>query len=85
MSDEATTEVNLDINDLTLEEVERVEEHLGVPIDVAFGPGSSKAKAIRTIAWVMGQRADPEYTYEQTGTLRMSDLNMGESPAEPAG
>jgi len=75
----------IDINDLTLEEVEFIETEGGAPVDVLFGPTGGKARALRLAAWAIGRRDNPEMTYADTGKLKMMDMTMGESPAAVEG
>lgn len=70
--------INIDPNDLTLDEIELVEDTLGLSIDTAFSTGTPKAKALKTLVWVMMRRDDPEVTIESVGSLKLTDINLGE-------
>lgn len=77
------TKLSINPDDLTLEELEVLEETLGTGIDGAFADGKPKAKAMRVIIWLMKRREDPDFTLEDAGKLRLSDLDLeGEDPGE---
>jgi hypothetical protein len=63
--------VSLDIQDLTVEEVELIEDYLDLPIDQAFGPNAKRGKLLRAVAFVTKRREDPTFTWEQAGALKV--------------
>ena len=80
MSDDDTpTKINIDPDDLTLNEVERVEDMLGgQPIDAIFTSGKPRAAALKAVLLVVTQRTDPDATLETVGNVKMSELTLGE-------
>lgn len=76
-----------DLDSLTVEEVEILEEVTGVSMDEAFAPGRPKGRALRALAYISGRRADPEFTLEDAGKVRLA--LSGEAgrldPPDPAG
>lgn len=55
---------------LTLDEVDKVEEMLGMPID-AMAKMARRGPALRVIATVVKQRTDPMFVLAQAGSLRI--------------
>lgn len=66
--------LNLDVEDLTLDEVAEIENITGVAIDDAFNEGAPKGKALKAFAYVLMLREDPSVTLEQVGRLKLSEL-----------
>jgi hypothetical protein len=64
--------LSLDIEDLTVEEIEIIEDYLDLPIEQAFGPTAKRGKLLRAVAYVTKRRDDPNYTWEQAGNLKVS-------------
>lgn len=80
--------IRVDMNELTLDELARAGEALGATLDVALsGPG--QPRAVAALAWLIRQRDDPTYTYEQALQLRAVDVDLvgedGASNPEPSG
>lgn len=63
--------LEIDLNHLTIAEIETIEEITGTPIDALQDPKLPKGKTLRAIAYVVGKRDDPEYTLEQAGQKRV--------------
>ncbi len=55
---------------LTLDEVDKVEEMLGMPID-NMAKMTRRGPALRAIATVIKQRTDPMFQFSQAGSLRI--------------
>lgn len=68
MSDDALDLV-IDLQSLKVREIEEIEDLTGTTIDVAFGAGSPRGKALRALAFVIKKREDPEFTWEDAGEL----------------
>lgn len=62
---------NFDFQDLSLEEVELIENLIGVAIDEAFEDGKPKGKALKVFVWVMTKRTNPNYTIEEASKLSL--------------
>lgn len=58
---------------LTLDEIETIENILGLSIDEAFADGKPKGKAVKVFIWVSKKREDPTYTIEQAGQLSFEE------------
>lgn len=64
---------NFDFTSLTLEEVELIENLLGVSLDDAFSDGKPKGKALKVFVWVMTKRTNPSYTIEEASKLSLKE------------
>jgi hypothetical protein len=58
---------------LTLDEIETIENILGLSIDEAFADGKPKGKAVKVFIWVSKKREDPTYTIEEAGQLSFEE------------
>ena len=75
-----------DFESLTLEEVEIIENLLGVSIEQAFGDGKPKGKALKVFIWTVIKRNDPKFTIEQASKFSLSEaLNMIQGDPEKKG
>jgi hypothetical protein len=70
-----------DLNDLTLGEVEELEDAFGRSISQI---DLDSAKAMRYLVWFAKRRKDPAFTLEMAGSVQMSDL-IPEEALEPNG
>jgi len=61
------------IEQLTLDEIETIENILGVSIDQAFADGKPKGKAVKVFIWVSKKREDPTFTIEQAGAMSFEE------------
>lgn len=64
-----------DFESLTLDEVETIELLTGSSIDQIMSDGAPKGKALKAIIYIIKKRQDPEFTLEQAGKFKMSDVN----------
>ena len=72
MSTESNNDVfTLDVNELTIDDIETIEEITGKPIDALSDPDMPKGKMMRAIAFVQARRTDPDATIESVGKLKM--------------
>lgn len=72
MSDTPTpAPLSIDVEDLTIEEVEIIEEITDAAIDSLFAPGAKKGKTLRALAFVAARREDPNVTIEEVGSRRL--------------
>ncbi|MFF4531443.1 hypothetical protein ACFY1P_19505 [Streptomyces sp. NPDC001407] len=61
----------LDIDSLTIDEIDLIEEIVDGPLDMLAKPGARKGKMIRAMAVVIKRREDPNFTAEDAGKLRI--------------
>lgn len=75
-------EVNFDLDALTVEEVEILEDVADMALTdmvieqkgkLALKPGVKVGKLLRAITYIEGRRSDPNYTLEQAGKVLMSE------------
>lgn len=74
--------LNVDLNDLTIAEIETIEEIIDAPLDSVGKPGARKGKFLRAVAFVVGRRDNPEFSLEDAGNTRIS-VGQGDSATDP--
>jgi hypothetical protein len=75
-----------DFESLTLEEVETIENLVGVSIEQAFADGKPKGKALKVFVWTVMKRNDPKFTIEQAGKYSLTQaLNLIKGEPEKKG
>lgn len=62
----------IDLNDLTIEEIEVLEDITDAPFDEALKPGRKRGKVLRALAFIVNRREDPDFTLEQAGALKIT-------------
>ncbi|MBE80970.1 MAG: hypothetical protein CME21_00235 [Gemmatimonadetes bacterium] len=77
---EADDTLNFDINDLTIAEIVEIEELTGMPFDAMGDSSKPKGKMLQALAFITKRRADPSFTYEQAGALK---INLDSGDADP--
>jgi hypothetical protein len=60
-------------SNLTLDEVETIENLAGQPMDELMGAGKLKGKALKAIIWVAKKRVDPNFKMEDAGKVTFAD------------
>jgi len=70
----APESLEIDLNELTIEEVELLEDILDAPFDQAFAANAKRGKAMRALAFIAMRRIDPDVTVEDVGKVRISAL-----------
>lgn len=66
-----------DLDSLTVGELEELEDRLGCSFtDIAkqLQSGGASARLLRGIVWLTGRRDDPDFTWEQAGDVRVSQV-----------
>ena len=58
---------------LTLDEIEEMEQLLGRSIDDAFADGKPKGRALKVLIYVASKRDNPKFTMEDAGKLTQAD------------
>lgn len=71
----------LDVNDLTMGEVEELEEATGQSLSDL---GSGSAKSIIGLIWISQKRIDPTFTLQDARALKITELKFSKNP-EAAG
>ena len=76
-------QLNIDVNNLTIAEVEVFEAVAGVNIgQLAAGP--VPAKALRALVYVQMARTDPTFTIEDAGNVTIGSIEYGGATNPPA-
>jgi hypothetical protein len=78
-------EVMVDLNEISVGEIEEIEDLAGMPFDTVFDPKARKGKILRAIATVVRQRTDPSFTFEEAGKLRLLQRVGKVPPTVPNG
>jgi hypothetical protein len=68
------------LDDLTLGELEALEDHMGLPIGQI---DLNSARAMRFLVWLLKHREDPAFTMEQAGDVKITDLISDEADDNP--
>lgn len=69
MPNEDDNVLSIDMDSLTIDEIEEIEEIVGGAIDSAFAAGQPKGKALRALGYITRRRTDPDFTLDQAGQL----------------
>jgi hypothetical protein len=81
MTEETKPETfKVDIQALTIDDIETIEEMTGLPIDKLGDPDAPKGKLMRALAFIKARKTDPTATPESVGSLV---LDMGGVTADP--
>jgi hypothetical protein len=59
--------------ELTLGEIEQVENLLNTSIDTAFADGKPRGRAIRVLYWIAKKRETPDLKFEDTEKLTQKE------------
>ncbi|OKH99996.1 hypothetical protein A6A06_23540 [Streptomyces sp. CB02923] len=63
--------LSLDLDSLTIDEIDIIEEIVDGPLDMLAKPGARKGPMIRAMAVVIKRREDPSFTAEDAGRLKI--------------
>jgi hypothetical protein len=69
--DDMSEVLSLNIDSLTLDEIDAIEEIIDAPLDALSKPGMRKAKLLKAMAYVIKRRDNPDFTIEDAGKLRI--------------
>ncbi|MFJ8386221.1 hypothetical protein ACIQ9Q_17185 [Streptomyces sp. NPDC094438] len=72
--------LSLDIDSLTIDEIDVIEDIIDGPLDSLAKPGARKAKLLRAMAVVIKRRDDPSFTAEDAGSLRIQFKQKTQDP-----
>ena len=75
--------MNLNVDDLTLGELEDIEEKTGVNVATLKQGAAPPTKVLTALVWVMKRREDPSFTYEMARETKVTAL-AAEVPAPNA-
>ncbi len=63
----------IDIDSMTLDEIELVENLAGASIDTIMDAGKPRGRAFKAFIFVFKKRTDPNFTIEQAGKISMGE------------
>lgn len=88
MTTEPADTFEVDINDLSIDDIETIEEITGRAIDSIGDPNMPKGKLLRALAFIKARRTDPEATLESVGKLKINiagdEAKVDPTPASAA-
>jgi hypothetical protein len=70
-ADDMAEVLALNIDSLTLDEIDAIEEIIDAPLDSLNKPGQKRAKLLKAMAYVIKRRENPDFTIEDAGRLRI--------------
>lgn len=77
-------DIVVDVNDLTLGEVEQLEELTGLSVE-DFGPGMKwSAKIVTAFVYISQKRNNPDYTLEDARKVKLGEFEPSSRPTEAA-
>lgn len=76
--------LEVDLEDLSVQEIEDIEEYLDMPMDEMFKAGARRGKVLRAIGWIVKRREDPSFTIEDAGSLKISLSDAKPDPTDAA-
>lgn len=65
----------IDFNSMTLNEIEQIEMLTGRNIDSIMGEDAPRGRAFKAIIMVYKKRTDPNFTFEQAGSLSLEEAS----------
>ena len=71
--------LSIDLNDLTLGEMEDFEKLSGIKLSDVEG-GSVPAAALIALVYISKRRTDPKYTIKKARAVKVTDLQLGADP-----
>lgn len=63
----------IDIDSMTLDEIELIENMTGQSIDSVMDDGKPRGRAFKAFIFVFKRRTDPNFTIEQAGKLSLEE------------
>lgn len=77
----------IDVNTLTLGELEELEDITGRNVVAEFGRGAPSARTLTGVVWIYKKRSDPSFTIDQARCLDMGSFRIeaAANPKKPAG
>lgn len=76
--------LSIDLDSLTIDEIDVIEEVTGAPLDELRKPGARRGPMLRAMAVVLKRRTDPNFSIEDAGRLRLQ-FKPGKAKTDPTG
>lgn len=61
------------MKELTIEEMEAIEDYAGVAFETMADPTVPKSKMLKAIVWVVKRRDNPDFTIDDAGKIAASE------------
>lgn len=75
----------IQFDELTLGEIEEIENLVGRGIDAVFADGEPKGRALRVLYYVAKKRDNPDYKFEDTEKITQKDALALLGGSDPKG
>jgi len=66
----------LNINDLTIGELEEIEANTGQPFADLLADDKPRSALLKNIAWIIKRKEDPTFTLKKASALTMEEINQ---------
>jgi hypothetical protein len=85
--DQPAEVLEFDVNELTLGEIETIEEIVGHDVLRELGRGTPGAKTLVAVVYIIKKRSDPDVTLDDVRRLNVNALRISgqADPKEPGG
>lgn len=74
--------MKVDINELTLDDLEEAEAALGEPVTQMLAGNAIPVRVLKVFAWVLGKKDNPELTLEEVGQVKVMSFVDEEDPTD---
>lgn len=74
--------MEINLNDLTVGDLEQIEDIAGVTAGQMFSGGGFSAKAIKAIVYVVHKKDDPSFTLDDAANVKFTDVGISDK-ADP--
>jgi len=74
--------ITLNIDDLTIQDLQDFEDEVGKPLSEAVGDNMS-ARALKALVWVVKRAEDPNFTLDDAGKIKVEELDLGDDGGNP--
>jgi hypothetical protein len=64
----------MNVNELTMGEIDEVETYAGVPLSSLASTETSNTKLLIGLAWVIKRKEDPKFSLEHAKRLKMDEI-----------
>lgn len=64
----------MNVNDLTISEMEEIEDATGMPFGDILDPEKPRSGLLKHLAFVLKRKEDPNFTLAQAGQMKMEEI-----------